>query len=464
LAIYHFTVAVLSRARGHRIVASAAAQSASKLRDEYYGILHHHAHRPGVEFTEILAPEGSPSWVYDREQLWNRVEAAERRRDSQLARVLEISLPLELTNDERIELLRDFVGAEFVAKGMIADVGIRRSKLGNPNAHVLLTLRAATGTGFGPKMRQWNGKSNLLNWRASWANRANFHLARAGHRLRIDHRTLHEQQIELTPARKTGVARRPHEIEALPEHLQARFAEQRLIARANGAAILEDPAIAVRALAHQRRSFSRAQLSQFLGSRTDGDAQHDAALSAIMACSELIALSSAAGGATQYTSRDLIEAEKSLMRRALTLAARHSSAAPSKASDAVQVPPAWPRPLRDAFSYIISAGDFKAAALHGEEKTELLPVVRAHWHAHGRRVLEGIPQADQEALARDDVVVVAGAEHIDLKPLERILAAAERARAKLVLLADSAQLQALGSMSAMHDLIGVDGFNAKPAI
>jgi ATP-dependent exoDNAse (exonuclease V) alpha subunit len=455
LAIYHFTVAVLSRARGHRIVASAAAQSASKLRDEYYGIVHNHAHRPGVEFSSILAPDGAPSWVFDREQLWNRVEAAERRKDSQLARVLEISLPVELTNDERIDLLRDFLGAEFVAKGMIADVGIRRTKLGNPNAHVLLTLRAATGAGFGPKMRQWNGKSNLMNWRASWARRANLHLARAGHRMRIDHRTLDEQQIELTPARKTGVARPPQKIEELPEHLQARFAEQRRIAHANGAAIIEDPAIAIRALAHQRRSFTRAQLSQFLGSRTDGDAQHDAALAAIMACSELIALSSAAAGATQYTSRDLIEAEKSLMRRALTLAARRSGAAPLKASDAAQMPAAWPRPLRDAFSYLISAGDFKAAALLGEEQTELLPAARAHWHAHGRRVLDGVPHAHEALLAKDDVVVVGDAEMIDLKSLERILAAAERARAKLVLVADTAQLQAMGAISPMHDLMGV---------
>ena len=455
MAIYHFTVTVLSRARGHRVVASAAAQAGAKLRDEYYGILHNRLHRPGVDFTEILAPAGAPSWVFDREQLWNRVEAAERRKDSQLARAIEISLPVELTHAERIDLLRDFIGADFVAKGMIADISIRRTKLDNPNAHVLLTLRAATAAGFGPKMRQWNGKSNLLNWRASWANRANLHLARAGHRLRIDHRTLQEQRIELTPARKTGVSRPLHEVETLPEHLQARFADQRRIAQSNGAAIIEDPAIAVRALAHQRRSFTHAQLGQFLRSRTDGDAQHDAALSAILACSELIASSPTDGRPAQYTSRDLIEAEKSLMRRALTMATRRPSAAPSNVSDAAIMPSAWSQSLRDTFSHIVSAGDFKAAGLLNEEKTELLAAARAHWHAQGRRVLDSIPSADQELLAQDDVLVVAGAEMIDLKSLERILAAAERARAKLVLLADSAQLREMSSMSTMHDLIGV---------
>lgn len=460
MAIYHFTVAVLSRARGHRIVAAAAAQAATKLRDDYYGILHNHARRAGVEFTEILAPEGAPSWVFDREQLWNRVEAAERRKDSQLARALELSLPVELTHEERIDLLRDFIRAEFVAKGMIADIGIRRTKLDNPNAHVLLTLRAATAAGFGPKMRQWNGKSNLLIWRASWANRANLHLARAGLCLRIDHRTLDAQQIELTPARKTGVGHTLNDVEALPEHLQARFAEQRRIAHANGAAIIEDPAIAIRALAHQRRSFTSAELDQFLKSRTDGAAQHDRALSAVMACPDLIALSPADGRRTQYTSRDLIEAEKSLMRRALTLAARRQGAARAGAAapqvaDAALMPTSWSQPLREAFAYIVSAGDFKAVALQGEEQAELLAAARAHWATQGRRVLDGIPQAEEAALAKDDLVVVAGAEMIDLKSLERILAAVERARVKLVLLADAAQLHALGAMSAMNDLMGV---------
>jgi ATP-dependent exoDNAse (exonuclease V) alpha subunit len=460
LAIYHFAVSVLSRARGHRAVASAAAQAATKLRDEYYGILHNHVRRQGPDFTEILAPAGSPAWVFDREQLWNRVEAAERRKDSQLARVIEISLPVELTHEERIDLLRDFIGAEFVAQGMIADVGIRRTKLENPNAHVLLTLRAVTAAGFGPKMRRWNGKSNLMSWRASWANRANLHLARAGHGLRIDHRTLEEQQIELTPARKTGVSRPLHEVEALPEHLRARYAEQRRIALANGAAIIEDPAIAVRALAHQRRGFTQAQLSQFLRSRTDGDAQHDAALASIMACPELIALSPNDGCPTQYLSRDLIEAQKSLMRRALALAARRPSAAAPQASEAAVMPSDRSQSLREAFSYIVGAGDFKAIGILKEETAGLVSAARAHWHAQGRRVLDSIPPLDREPLGKDEVLVIAGAEMIDLKSLERILAAAERARAKLVLLADAAQLQEMGSRSAMHDLIGVDQLNS----
>jgi len=457
LAIYHFTVAVLSRARGHRIVAAAAAQAAAKLHDGYYGIVHNHTHRPGVEFTEILAPEGASSWVFDREQLWNRVEAAERRKDAQLARAVEISLPVELDHQQRIELLRDFIRAEFVAQGMIADAGIHRTKPDNPNAHILLTLRTASAAGFGPKVRQWNAKSNLLNWRAAWATLANLHLARAGHALRIDHRTLDEQQIDLTPARKTGLGHPLPDLAALPEHLEARFAEQRGIAQANGAAIIEDPAIAIRALAHQRRNFTAAQLSQFLSSRTDGEAQHAAALAAVMASSELIALNTSAGRPAEYTSRDLIEAQKSLLRRARTLAARRSAAprsgSPPHLSGMALLPAAWPSALRETFSYVIGPGDFKAVALLDEERAELLPAAREYWQSQGRQVVDGAALQDPGLLSRDDVLVTAGAELIDVKSLERMLAAAERTRTKLVLLADAVRLQTMGPLSAMHALI-----------
>jgi ATP-dependent exoDNAse (exonuclease V) alpha subunit len=433
-------------------VAVAAAQAASRLRDDYYGVLHNHLRREAVEFTEIVAPAGSPAWVFDREQLWNRVEATELRKDSQLARAIEISLPVELGSAQCIELLREYVRAEFVSKRMIADMSIQRTQLEHLNAHVLLTLREATAQGFGPKMRQWNRRNNLLDWRSSWANWANLHLARAGHRVRIDHRSLDEQQIELAPARRIGVGRPSDDIERLPEHLQARFAEQRRIAHENGAAVIEDPSVAIRALARQRRSFSSAELRQFLTSRTDGAAQLDAALSSIMACSELVALAPPDGGPTLYTSRDLMDAEKSLLRRAETLAKRRSGTL----GPAISAPHAvrWPEALRTSFADVIAVGDFKAVALPGGGKNEFLQEARAYWNAQGKRVRDTPPRPGDE-LDKDDVVVLEGAEMIDVKSLERLLAAAERARAKMVLVADAERLQAMGALSPMQELVAL---------
>ncbi len=432
-------------------MASAAAQSAAKLRDEYYGVTHNGTRNGAVELSEIRAPAGVPRWVFDREMLWNRVEAAEGRKDAQLARAIEISLPAELTASQDIALLREFVDAEFVSKGMIADIAIRRSRPDRPNAHVLLTLREPDGAGFGPKVRLWNRKSNLLEWRSAWARRSNVHLARAGHRVRIDHRTLEAQQIELAPARKTGVALGRSGERMLPEFIQNRLAEQQQIARENGDAILLDPSLAIRALAHQRSVFGREDLIRFLTPRTADAAQLDAAMSSVTNCSELVAVGGLEGGQSLFTSRDMIEAEKSLLRRAQAMAARrgHATSALAMAPDRAQP---WSRPLREAFEHATGEGDFKAVALPGDMKSEFLNAARGAWEGQGFRVRATVPLEDEEPLGKSDVVVIEGAETIELKALEKLLAAVDRARAKLVLVADSSELAAMGSISPMHGL------------
>jgi ATP-dependent exoDNAse (exonuclease V) alpha subunit len=438
-------------------VASAAAQSAVKLRDEYYGVTHNGSRKAGVELSEIRAPAGAPRWVFDRELLWNRVEAAERRKDAQLARAVEISLPAELTPSQDIALLRDFIDAEFVSKGMIADIAIRRRSSDRPDAHVLLTLREPAGTGFGLKVRLWNRKTNLLEWRAAWARCTNEHLARAGHRVRIDHRTLEVQQIELAPARKTVVALRWDGERILPQYMHDRLAEQRDIARENGDAILQDPTLAIRALTRQRSVFTREDLVGFLTPRTADAAQLEAAVSSVLSCTDLVAADPFGEFPALFTSRDLIEAEKSLMRRAHAMVARRGHAT----SFPVPVSGQWSQPLRDAFVYATREGDFKVIALLGDTHSDFLNAARAAWNAQRLRVRVTLPRQDEEPLGKNDVLVIEGAEMIELKVLEKFLAAADRAHAKLILLGDSAQLAAMGSISPMHTLYEAFGHRAK---
>ena len=107
MAIYHLSAKVMSRSTGRSIVAAAAYRSGSRLVDDRTGTVHDYT-RKSVDHTEILAPAGSPDWVYDRQQLWNRVEAVEKRKDAQLAREVEVALPRELTPEARIDLLRQF--------------------------------------------------------------------------------------------------------------------------------------------------------------------------------------------------------------------------------------------------------------------------------------------------------------------------------------------------------------------
>jgi ATP-dependent exoDNAse (exonuclease V) alpha subunit len=148
--------------------------------------------------------------------LWQRAEASETRKNAQLAREVVVALPHELDQQQRIELVRDFVERNFVAQGMIADVALHAPEPGgNPrnfHAHILLTMRDLSLDGFeGHKRRDWNKKELLQDWREDWAKTTNRHLERAGRPERIDHRSNEERGIDREPEPKLGPI--AHEIE-----------------------------------------------------------------------------------------------------------------------------------------------------------------------------------------------------------------------------------------------------------
>lgn len=203
MAIYHFSAQVISRGKGQSAVASAAYRSGDRLTDERTG--EEKFYRRNVEpDTMILAPSNSPELVYDRERLWNEVEHAEKRKDAQLAREVNIALPRELPNDQQKELIRNYVQEQFVDKGMVADIAIHRDDLNNPHAHVMLTTRKITADGFGPKNREWNDRGLLEQWREEWAGHANRALKKEGIQEQISHLSHEARGLEQFPTVHLG--------------------------------------------------------------------------------------------------------------------------------------------------------------------------------------------------------------------------------------------------------------------
>src|SRR6202050_3578018 len=277
MAIYHMTAKIVARKSGRSVVAAAAYRAAQSLEEDASGITHDYTRKVGVEHSEILAPEGAPNWVFDRAALWNAVEGTEKRKDAQLAREVEVGLPIELDDASQVALLRDYVRREFVARGMVADFSIHRDDPNNPHAHILLTMRRLTAQGFGLKERSWNERAKLLDWRRGWEEVTNESWAHAGLAVRIDHRSLKAQGLTLEPGRKIGVGLERQRSGELPDRIADRVAEQREIARENGERILIDPTIALKGLTHGQATFSRQDLAKFLHTRTDRADQFQAA-------------------------------------------------------------------------------------------------------------------------------------------------------------------------------------------
>ena len=134
---------MVSRGAGRSAVAAAAYLSwfpdAQRLRR---GAARLHP-QTGPWVAAVFLPATAPAEWQDRETLWNAVEETETAKDSRLAREFVAALPIELSREEQIQLLQDFIKEQFVADGMCADAAIHDPYPPghNPHAHILLTVR-----------------------------------------------------------------------------------------------------------------------------------------------------------------------------------------------------------------------------------------------------------------------------------------------------------------------------------
>ncbi|WP_168073340.1 Ti-type conjugative transfer relaxase TraA [Caulobacter sp. SSI4214] len=485
MAIYHLSVKVISRATGASAVASAAYRSASRLHDERLDRDHDFTNKSGVVHSEVMLPEGAPEHLSDRAALWNAVEAGEKRKDAQLSREVEFAIPREMDQAQGIDLARDFVQREMVDRGMVADLNVHwdigPDGLAKPHAHVMLTMREVGEDGFGAKVRDWNRTELVEHWRQAWADHVNARLAQLDIDARVDHRSLEEQGIDLEPQHKIGpaagrMAGEGVETERLEDHHR--------IARENGERIIADPRIALDAITHQQATFTQQDLAKFIHRHSDGKDQFDRAMSAVRTSPELVVLGQDGRGQDRFTSRDMIAVEDRLHRASEEMAQRQSHGV-SQFEQRRALARAEQRGLvlsgeqKAAFEHVTEGRDLGVVVGYaGTGKSALLGVAREVWEDAGYRVqglaLSGIAAEnleggsgiasrtiaslehqwakDRELLDASDVLVIDEAGMIGSRQMERLLSAAEKAGAKVVLVGDPEQLQAIEAGAAFRSI------------
>lgn len=380
---------------------------------------------------------------------------------------------------------------EFVDRGMVADLNVHWDKAADgspkPHAHVMLSMReispdaSSEGAGFGKKVREWNANEQLNGWREGWANHVNQRLAELDIDARIDHRSYKAQGIDLEPQHKIGPAgmRREERGEDAERAL-----EHREISRRNGEKIIAEPSVALDAITRQQSTFTEHDLMRFVHRHSDDAEQFGRVLSAVKASPDLVAMGVDGQGRARFSTREMIEIERRLERSAETLAGRGEHGI-SATTNRNHIAAAERRGLtlgeeqRDALAHITSEKDLSLLVGYaGTGKSAMLGVAREAWESHGYTVrgaaLSGIAAESLEGgsgiasrtiaslehawgqgrdvLTAADILVIDEAGMIGSRQMDRVLAHAAHAGAKVVLVGDAEQLQAIEAGAAFRAL------------
>ena len=187
--------------------------------------------KKGIAHTEIILPDNAHAEYKDRAVLWNAVEQVEKAKNIQLAREIEIALPVELSHMQNLNLVREYVKKNFVEHGMCADIAymtikkeipmpisrpFNEDKTWGDKQKKVYQYDKNGNKIYDPKKRQykcskvqttdWNEQTKAEDWRAAWTETANKYLKQSNHDKRIGHRSFARQGKEEIPTIHLGVA------------------------------------------------------------------------------------------------------------------------------------------------------------------------------------------------------------------------------------------------------------------
>jgi Ti-type conjugative transfer relaxase TraA len=362
--------------------------------------------------------------------------------------------------------------------------GVALSKEASPEAAASGAVLASSseGSGFGLKERAWNDRALLRVWRERWAEMANARLAKLGHDQRIDHRSHAARGLGLEPQNKIGPAgarraQRGEDAERADEH--------RAIAWRNGERLLARPELALEALTQQQSTFTRADLARLVHRQTDGAEQFAAVMAQAEASPELVWVGEDGRGRSRFSTREMVGVEQRLLATAVALNRRTTH----RVGDKRRIAPVYGQGLGEeqhlAYLHVTRSRDLAVVTgIAGGGKSTMLEAARQAWEGQGYRVrgaalsgiaaegLEGSAGIEsrtiagwehawgqgKERLGARDVLVVDEAGMVGSRQLGGLVQAAHAAGAKLVLVGDAEQLQAIeagAAFRAIADRVGV---------
>jgi Ti-type conjugative transfer relaxase TraA len=498
MAIAFARARYLSRASGGNAVRSAAYNAREAITAERTGELFHFRYRDTPEHHEVLLPEGAGAHLADAAVLWNAAEAAERRKDSQVAREIVLALPADrvLSTEDRIELARLFAQEHFVSKGLAVQVDVHAphrergegegaftegtgGDYTNWHAHLLITTRRVEGDQLAakkardldPEIRKAGTRTLVTDaeaWGETWRAHQDRYFLEHGIALRVDATAAHSgEHIGPVRMRKVG----------------SPAVERAEVLRTANEAAARDPDQVLAALTRNNATFTERELDRYLAKHLGAgpDGTHDpvqvqdivAAKAAVMGHTNLLVLHDRETGevAGRFSTRIVREQESMALADGAAVAeARHHQGVKPRYQETALASRTLRNDQRVAFEHAVAAGGLKIIeGRAGTGKSYTLAAVRCAHQAAGYRVVglaptnavaqdlkaDGFVEASTVHSAlfaikngraswdRRTVVVVDEAAMLDSRVTGEVLAEAKRAGAKVILAGDDRQLASI---------------------
>ncbi len=270
------------------------------------------------------------------------------------------------------------------------------------------------------------------------------------------------------------------------QHEEARRADAFCAAaQRTGDKIAADPSIALKALTAHHSTFTQRDLDRFIKQNSNGAAHAATVTAKVQASADIVRLGTGKRGEERFTTREMQAAERKMMDAADRLTASKSHKVTTDAQDkALQSRPQLGDDQKAAFRHLTDAGGLASVVGYsGAGKSTLLDAAREAWEKQGYTVrgatLSGIASDSLEAgsgiqsrtiaslefawgqgkdrLTSRDVLVIDEAGMIDSRRMERLLSAADKAGAKVALIGDPSQLQAIEAGAAFRAIVDRHG-------
>ncbi|MEF3698231.1 AAA family ATPase [Desulfolutivibrio sp.] len=422
--------------------------------------------------SEFLAPERLNQKWTSSETLWNAAEAADLKKDgtikanAQIAKHMVLALPADdgLSRKDTLELARKFAQEHFVKHGVAVEMVIHDKGDGNPHAHLLISTRTLGENGFGPKARHLNpgfakGKHVLRKdaWGQEWANFQNGYFKFRGLDVEVDAvgkasqkhvGPVWHQKGEQAVKREINEGIRAENAELTPEEMLTQLTWNKSI-------------------------FSERDIARLISKIADTPEENATRKDELLSQETLVSLyDHESGKFAGFTTREVLEQEKRVIDMAR---ARSQDIEPPPRPEAVQralLSRTMDPEQEQAFRHAIAPGGLKIIeGRAGSGKSYTMGAIREAYEKSGFRVVglsptntvaqdmkkDGFAEAGtahsavwhQEKNARAEkwgkktVLLVDEAAMLDTEIMEKVLANADRAGAKMILVGDDRQLASI---------------------